>query len=107
MHDYFKFLPMLCLIASSATQAKDLDKNDIGRCSWGGSMMGLAQSQFLAGKPLAKLLGEMQQVKYPEDWMAGDMKNIVQATYENNLRDSPEKIKAAFIEECIQYHLNQ
>lgn len=106
MRDYFKLLLVLWLIAGFAAQAKDLNKNDIGRCNWGGAMMGLAQREFLAGKPMAKLLSEMQQVKYPESWMAGDMKNIVRVTYENNLRENPDKVKAVFIEECIQYHLS-
>lgn len=107
MHDYFKLIPALCLVAGSVAQAKDLNASDIGRCSWGGAMMELAQREFLAGKPLKKLLSEMQQVKYPEAWMPGDMKNIVQMTYENNRRESPATIKAVFIDECLQYQLGQ
>jgi len=107
MHNYFKLLPALCLIAGSVAQAKDLGREDIGRCNWGGQMMELAQREFLAGKPQAKLLGELQNVKYPEDWMPEDMRNIVRVTYENNSRESPARIKAVFIDECIQYQLSQ
>lgn len=107
MHDYFKLLSAICLIASSAAQAKDLNKEDIGRCNWGGAIMELSQREFLAGKHQARLLEEMQKVNYPEAWMPGDMKNIVRVTYENNSRESPARIKAVFIDECIQYQLNQ
>ena len=107
MHRYLKVIPAACLIASAGANAKSLDKFDVAKCNWGGGMAELTQGDFLAGKPLAQLLNELRQTKYPKAWMPETAVDIAQITYEGNSRETPSAMKAIYIDGCIQHELSK
>ena len=107
MHRYLKVISATCLIVSTGAHAKNLDKFDVAKCNWGGGMAELTQGDFLAGKPLAQLLKELRQVKYPKPWMPSAAAEIAQITYEGNSREAPATMKAIYIDGCIQHELSK